>query len=110
MAGSGPGIRPRTPEMVRLSAGNTKSDAKVIILTRGDVDIVVGSFVRLVLRGCGQCGAEAVSSSFSLVGADVEPYAVIRGRYLFSQSRGSRYRVRFPQSRSPPLGRFPTLE
>lgn len=56
MAGSGPGIRPRTPEMVRLSAGNPKSDAEVIILARGDVDIVVGSFVRLVLRGCGQCG------------------------------------------------------
>jgi hypothetical protein len=35
--------------MVRLSAGNPKPDAEVVILARDYVDIVVGSFVGLVL-------------------------------------------------------------
>ena len=56
MASSGPGIRPRTLEMVRLSADNSKPDAQVVILARDYVNIVVGSFVGLVLRRCGQCG------------------------------------------------------
>ncbi len=56
MAGSGPGIRPRTPEMVPLPAGNPKPDAEVIVLALGYVDIVVCFFVRLVLRRCVQCG------------------------------------------------------
>jgi hypothetical protein len=52
MASSGPGIRPRTLEMVRLSADNSKPDAQVVILARDYVDIVVGGLVR---RRCVQC-------------------------------------------------------